>query len=135
MVGPGDAERVTRDYEAQAHEQRLANSIVGELKQRMRAVLEHRRLASFGAWSAGRGPAIHTVDVRDALRIAPDLAQTMVPLTKKMQLALGEQVMETLAPTANHHTSAVIRWRAHNEVAGIAAQESRWWSDVDDGAD
>ena len=89
-VGPSDADEVTRDYESRAREHRVANSMVEELKQRMRGVLELQGATSFGAWSHAPGPVTRSIDVRDAVALAPTWATIMVPLNKKFQLAIGE---------------------------------------------
>ena len=57
---------------------------------------------------------------------------TMVPLTRKFQLAIGEDAVAALAPATNVKSSTVIRWRSRSEIIGIDAQESRWWADVEE---
>lgn len=47
------------------------------------------------------GPVSRAIDVRDALRLAPSWADSMVPLTKSLQLAIGEDAVAALAPAAN----------------------------------
>ena len=131
-VERNDAKRVTRDYESLARELRMANSMVAELKQRMRGVLELRGATTFGAWSHAPGPITRSIDVRDAVALAPTWANTMVPLTKKFQLAIGEDPVAALAPATNTKSSTVIRWCAKSDVVGVEAQESRWWSDSDE---
>jgi hypothetical protein len=131
-VSRKDTERVTRDYESRARDHRMASSMVGELKQRMRGVLELRGATSFGAWSHAPGPAIQSIDVRDAVALAPAWANTMVPLTKKFQLAIGEDAVAALAPATNAKSSSVIRWCSKSDVIGVEAQESRWWSDSEE---
>jgi hypothetical protein len=126
------AERVTRDYESRAQEHRVASSMVGELKQRMRGVLELRGATSFGAWSHAPGAATRSIDVRDAVALAPTWANTMVPLTKKFQLAIGEDAVAALAPATNTKSSTVIRWCSKSDVVGVEALESRWWSDPEE---
>ena len=71
QAGRDDAERVTRDYEARARNQRMASSLVDELKQRMRGMLELRGATEFGGWSLGPGSVSLFIDVRDALKLAP----------------------------------------------------------------
>jgi len=132
-VGSGDAERVTRDYESRARECRMASSMMDELKQRMRGVLELRGETSFGAWSYAPGPATRSIDVRDAIALAPEWANTMVPLTKRFQLAIGEDAVAALAPSTNVKSSSIVRWCSRSDVVGIEAQESRWWADVEEG--
>ena len=44
-----DADRVTRDYESRTRTHRIASSLVDELKQRMRAVLELRGMSAYRA--------------------------------------------------------------------------------------
>ena len=56
----------------------------------------------------------------------------MVPLTKRFQLAIGEEAIAALALAINTKASSVIRWRPKSDVVGIAAQESRWWTDSTD---
>ncbi len=131
-VARGDADRVTRDYESRARTQRMVSSLVGELKQRMRGVLELRGATAFKAWSLAPGPVSRSIDVRDALDYAPSWADTMVPLTKKFQLAIGEDGVASLAPAMNAKSSSVIRWCSKSDVVGVAAQESRWWVDSTD---
>lgn len=130
-VERNEAERVTRDYESRAREHRMASSMVDELKQRMRGVLELRGATSFGAWSHAPGLATRAIDVRDAVALAPSWANTMVPLTKKFQLAIGEAAVAALAPATNTKSSAVIRWCPRSDVVGIEALESRWWNDAE----
>ena len=86
-VGSDDAERVTRDYESRARTLRMASSLVDELKQRMRAVLELRGMTDFRAWSMAPGTASLFIDVRHGVELAPQWGDRMVPLTKKCQLA------------------------------------------------
>ena len=131
-VGTSDAERVTRDYESRDRECRMASSMVDELKQRMRGVLELRGETSFGAWSYAPGPVTRSIDVRDAIALAPAWANTMVPLTRKFQLAIGEDAVAALAPATNVKSSTVIRWRSRSEIIGLDARESRWWADVEE---
>ena len=127
-----DADRVTRDYESRARTLRIASSFVDELKQRMRGVLELRCVTAFKAWSLAPGPVARTIDVRDALDLAPSWADRMVPLTKQFQLAIGEEAVESLAPAMNTTSSSVIRWCPKSDVVGMAAQQSRWWVDSTD---
>ena len=123
---------VTRDYESRVRTQRMASSLVGELKQRMRGVLELRGATAFKAWSLAPGPVSRSIDVRDALNLAAPWADTMVPLTKKFQLAIGEDGVAALAPATNTKSSSVIRWCSKSDAVGVAAQESRWWVDSSD---
>jgi hypothetical protein len=53
----------------------------------------------------------------------------MVPLTRKYQVAIGEEAVAALAPATSTKSSAVIRWCSRNDVVGLAAPEWRWWSD------
>jgi hypothetical protein len=129
-VGRESAERVTRDYEARARSQRLASSMVDELRQRMRGVLEHRRATEFRSWSLCPGPVSLFIDVRDALKLAPQWGDTMVPLTKKFQVAIGDNAVAALAPATQTKASSVIRWCSKSDVVGVAAQESRSWTDT-----
>ena len=133
-VGRSDAERVTRDYESRDRECRVASSVVDELKQRMRGVLDLRGETSFGAWSYAPGPVTRSIDVRDALALAPAWANTMVALTRKFQLAIGEDGVAALATATNVKSSPVIRWRSGSEIVGIDAQESRWWAEMEESA-
>ena len=125
---------MTRDYETRARDRRMASSMVDELKQRMRGVLELRGETSFGAWSYAPGPVTRSIDVRDAVALAPAWANTMIPLTKKFQLAIGEDGVAALATATNVKSSPVIRWRSRSEIIGIDAQESRWWADMEENA-
>ena len=131
-VARDDADRVTRDYESRARTQRIASSLVGELKQRMRGVLELRGATAFKAWGLAPGPVSRSIDARDALDSAAPWAGMMVPLTKKFQLAIGEGGVAALAPATHAKSSSVIRWCSKSEAAGVAAQESRWWVDSSD---
>ena len=131
-IARDDADRVTRDYESRVRTQRMASSLVGELKQRMRRLLELRGATAFKAWSLAPGPVSRSIDVRDALDLAPPWADMMVPLTKKFQLAIGEGGVAALAPATNTKSSSVIRWCSKSDAVGVAAQESRWWVDSSD---
>jgi hypothetical protein len=59
----------------------------------------------------------------------------MIPLTKRFQLAIGEDGVAALAPATNTKPSSAIRWCSKSEVVGVAAQESRWWTDPEDEQD
>jgi hypothetical protein len=54
-------------------------------------------------------------------------------LTKKLQLAIGEDGVASLAPATNPKSSSILRW-CPKSLPVVAAQESRWWieSDEDD---
>lgn len=131
-AGRDDAERVTRDYEERRRNQRMASSLVAELKQRMRGVFELRGATEFRAWRLGPGPVSLFIDVRDALMLVPQWADTMVPLTKNFRLAIGEDAVASLAPATNTKASSVIRWCSKSDMVGVAAQEWRWWTDSTD---
>jgi len=131
-VGRDDADRVTRDYESRARTQRMASSVVGELKRRMRGVLELRGATAFKTWSLAPGPVTRSIDVREALDLAAPWGDTMVRLTKKFQLAIGEDGVAALAPATNMKSSSVIRWCSKSDVVGVAAQELRSWVDSSD---
>lgn len=110
----------------------MATSLVDELKQRMRAVLELRGETEFCAWTFAPGPVSRAIDVRDALRLAPGWADTMVPLTRMFQLVIGEDAVAALVPATNTKVSSAIRWCSKSDVMGIEAQESRFWSDSEE---
>jgi hypothetical protein len=59
----------------------------------------------------------------------------MIPLTKKFQLAIGEDAVAALTPATNAKSSSVIRWCSKSDLIGVAAQESRWWSDSEEDAE
>lgn len=56
----------------------------------------------------------------------------MVPLTKKFQLAVGEDAVAALTPVTNTKASSVIRWCSKSDVVGVAAREWRWWTESTD---
>lgn len=131
-VDSSDAERVTLDYESRARELRVASSMVAEIKQRMRSVLELRGATTFATWSHAPGPPTRLIDVRDAVALAPAWRDTMVPLTKKFLLAIGEDAATALAPATNVKSSTTVRWSPKSDVVGVEAQESRLWSDSEE---
>jgi hypothetical protein len=110
----------------------MTNSLVGELKQRMRQMLTDRGATAFKDWKLAPGLASHFIDVRDALTLVPSWADTMVPLTKKCQLAIGEDRVAALLPATNTTSSSALRWCPNSDSVGIAALESRWWVDSSD---
>ena len=134
VFDPGEPERVAADIAAADHARRLLDSERQELKDRMRAWMEHARRAEWGGFVRSDSTPRLSADVRDVAQWLREGEGPSTGLSGRFQQALGPEQVEALGEYVDTTALPVMRWRPDRAALPVDMAQSRDWH-ADEGED
>ena len=124
---PGEPERVAEDFAAADHERRLLESERQELKDRMRAWMEHARRGEWGGFVLSDSTPRLTADVRDVAQWLREGEWPSTNLSSRFLQALGPEQVDALGAYVDATALPVMRWRPDRTARPMDLAQSRDW--------
>jgi hypothetical protein len=132
-VDPDDPDRVASDFAAADHQHRTLESERQELRDRMRAWMEHARRTEWGQFViSDSAPRLNT-DIRDVAEWLQEGENPSTGLPGRFLQALGPTQVVGLNDYVDAAATPVLRWRPDRTALPVDMAQSRDWHAEDDG--
>jgi hypothetical protein len=131
-VDADEPDRVAGDFAAADHQHRMLESERQELKEPMRAWMEHARVTEWGGLILSDSTPRLNTDVRDVAEWLLDGENPSTGLPHRFLQALGPTQVATLNDYVDAAATPVMRWRPDRAALPIDMAQSRDWHAEDE---
>jgi ribonuclease D len=131
-VNPGDSEAVAAEYAAAWHDHRVLESERQELKERMRAWMDHARLKLWGEFEISDSAPRLSADVRAVAECLCDGEEPSTGLPARFLLTFSPQQVAALSEYVDGTALPILRWRPDRSVEPLEITQSREWHAEDE---
>ena len=132
-LDPDDPDRLACDFATADHQHRTLESERQELKERMRAWMEHGRRMEWGHFVISDSAPRLTTDVRGVAEWLRDEENPCTGLPSRFLQAFAAPQVTALSEYVDEAATPVLRWRPDRTGLPIDIAQSRDWHGEDDG--
>ena len=133
-LDPDDPDRLACDFAAADHQHRTLESERQELKERMRAWMEHARRMEWGHFVISDSAPRLTTDVRGVAEWLRDEENRCTGLPSRFLQAFAAPQVAALSEYVEAAATPVLRWRPDRTTLPIDIAQSRDWHGEHDGS-
>ena len=132
VVAAGDADAIAAEYATAWHDHRVLESERAELKDRMRAWMEHARLRLWGEFEISDSAPRLAADVRAVAECLRDGEEPSTGLPARFLLTFSPQQVAALSEYVDGTALPILRWRPDRSVEPLEIAQSREWHAEDE---
>jgi hypothetical protein len=127
VVAAGDADAIAAEYATAWHDHRVLESERAELKDRMRAWMEHARLKLWGEFEISDSAPRLAADVRAVAECLRDGEEPSTDLPARFLLTFSPQHVAALSEYVDGTALPILGWRPDRSVEPLEVAQSRDW--------